>query len=516
MMVRLLALFTVISHVCGFSQITVKTDRADAFYQVTDSVYFIVNTPFSDSVQYFIQRDGRTPKICLGTIWAEAGIDKGIAYKGHHSDVVVCTVKSESGTATAAAAIGAWDIQPFEPDPADFDTWWGQQVTQLAQIPMDIKINVIDSSEYSNTYQINLATVSNRRVYGYISIPKGKGPFPAILTLPAFGDLANIVQPETEVAEIGGAISMTISIHNAPPNQQDPKAYLPNDFTTRDSNYYRLSVLAGIRAIDYLFSRPDFDGQSLGLTGVSQGGGIAALISGIDRRVNAISESGAPMGEHTGNRYSFASAFPFYYFVDKDLGVLTSESVLGATKYFDAIRSMKRFKGAALLFTGYKDDLAPPAIAYGLFNMLGGGPKIILQGSNFGHEHPDEYWQGRFNFWRRFFPAMRSPPKPYVSKDLGYWTSAGSDTILPVGVRSMQLKGVADINGNISLPLPVYWRKVCGPGSVVFTNPNSRETTVTFGLPGEYTLTFYADDNASLTTLQRRTTFANSVHITIQ
>ena len=208
--ILLLALsFLLTTGVASTAQITLSADRADAFYEVGDSVYFLIHAGVSESVRYFIQRDPRLTYIASGTVWVDAGVEKRIVYKSRQPDMIVCTVQSHAGSAIASAAISGFDINAYEPEPPDFDAFWARQKARLRQIPMEPKLTLLSSSDYSTTYSIRLSTVAQRKIYGFISIPKGKGPFPAILTMPAFGDAANIVTPEQEIAERGGAISLT-------------------------------------------------------------------------------------------------------------------------------------------------------------------------------------------------------------------------------------------------------------------------------------------------------------------
>ena len=60
--------------------------------------------------------------------------------------------------------------------------------------------------------------------------------------------------------------------------------------------YYKYGVLGAIRAIDYIFSRSDFNGSEMGVMGVSQGGGLAYLVAGVDDRVNLLLNSVPALG----------------------------------------------------------------------------------------------------------------------------------------------------------------------------------------------------------------------------
>ncbi|MEO6909521.1 MAG: acetylxylan esterase [Edaphobacter sp.] len=54
------------------------------------------------------------------------------------------------------------------------------------------------------------------------------------------------------------------------------------------ANLVRWEVWDGIRAVDYLLSRPDVDGERLSLTGTSGGGTQAALLGALDERIKVI------------------------------------------------------------------------------------------------------------------------------------------------------------------------------------------------------------------------------------
>ena len=112
-------------------------------------------------------------------------------------------------------------------------------------------------------------------------------------------------------------------VHNASPNNVDNNAYRPDDLTRRDGFYNRLMILAGLRAIDYLTSREDFNG-SLGVTGNSQGGGLALQVAGLDKRVTALMSLSPAYCEQDGERFNRASGFPYYLQAAIGLGVDTN------------------------------------------------------------------------------------------------------------------------------------------------------------------------------------------------
>ena len=53
----------------------------------------------------------------------------------------------------------------------------------------------------------------------------------------------------------------------------------------RDTHYYKRVYLGCVRAVDFLYSLPEFDGNTVGVTGGSQGGALSIVTAGLDPRI---------------------------------------------------------------------------------------------------------------------------------------------------------------------------------------------------------------------------------------
>jgi RHS repeat-associated protein len=75
--------------------------------------------------------------------------------------------------------------------------------------------------------------------------------------------------------------------------------------------------------------------------------------------------------------------------------------------------------------------------------------------------------------------------------------SAGADVLVPATTASAALSAVVtDDNRPFGTPV-VNWTKVDGPGTVVFGQPNAKDTSATFSAPGTYLLQLTASDRAT-------------------
>ena len=479
------------------AQLNVSVNRADAIYNVGETAFFQVNATFSGTASYDIIYDNEAPVITSGTINVNGGQTVSIPYNHNEAGLVICRVNLNGVIREASAAFSPLDIGPLEEEPGDFDAFWASQRNLKNSLPIDPQIAYHSESGFQTSYTFSLSNIEGRRIYGYISVPKGSGPFPASITLPPFGTSNNVVGPDTEAAEKGGMIAVSLSVHNTAVNQgDDPNAYVPDIQTNRDQFYYRYALVGAMHVIDYLQTRPDFDGNVCAM-GVSQGGGLAILLAGIDNRISLLINSNPAMGQHIGYNYDRASGFPYYLSIIDDLNQGNNtvfNQAVNATKYYDAMFHARRFRGASFSLTGFKDLVVPSATALVSHNQLPGS-KVLMVSRDGGHEHPNEYWNGRFEFMRRHFAGSNNPPFAFGSTNKGFLANAGNDQT--VGT-SANLNGQLFYDNDQLNNSSVSWRKISGPGNVTFSNANGYNTTANFSSNGTYVLQFVGRDDRLL------------------
>jgi cephalosporin-C deacetylase-like acetyl esterase len=182
----------------------------------------------------------------------------------------------------ATAAFNPELIKPTVEYPADFIEFWDKAKKDLANVPMDVKLTLLPErcSEKSNVYQVNIQNYKpGSRLYGIVCIPKKPGKYPALLKVPGagvrpyFGDvaMADLGVISLEIGIHGIPVTMDASIYNDLGNSA-LDAYFLYNLDNRDRYYYKRVYLGCVRAIDFIFSLPEFDGSNLAVSGGSQGG----------------------------------------------------------------------------------------------------------------------------------------------------------------------------------------------------------------------------------------------------
>jgi cephalosporin-C deacetylase len=476
------------------AQLTVKTNKTLAIFQSGETVTFQITSPSGGAASYQIVYDDLKSIGPEVAITLSAGQPFNVTYTHYSPGAVTCKVKQYGTTYRCLAMFAPDKIVPARAEPADFDSFWAGMKQQLAAVPISPSITYASESATSTTYKMSLGNIDGRRVHGWISVPKGNGSYPAFIHVPSFG--VGTQNPVAYMADQLGVIAVAMTIHNAPPDQTDPNAYLPNDVTNRNTNYYRYAVLAGLRIIDYIYTRPDFNGTQVAVSGESQGGGLATMMAGIDSRVDILATGIDALCEHNAWLDGKASGFPYYlqtasYTNNQAQVDATSEAV----KYYDAVYFQKRFKGPTFCTIGHQDEICPPATILAKLNQATRSV-IKVHAPELGHNTPTFFYKGVPDFVRAHFPSTVSPSNnPWASTAKGYQFSIQNNQTATQNV-AVNINGNYTIDGAPSNNYTVKWEKVSGAGSVTFNNDTALNPSVSFSSDDKYVIKITITDNS--------------------
>lgn len=78
--------------------------------------------------------------------------------------------------------------------PADFDAYWNGVDRELAKYPAEPTLErlALPSDEHSTVYALRLTSIGPYRIFGYLSVPPGDGPFPGLLLAPHYGSVNHL------------------------------------------------------------------------------------------------------------------------------------------------------------------------------------------------------------------------------------------------------------------------------------------------------------------------------------
>ncbi|MEC5127877.1 acetylxylan esterase [Verrucomicrobiales bacterium BCK34] len=405
----LLALCSLIVLPDSFAALTVdvSTDREEALYEKGDEVTFTVTAKEGDKnldrgdVHWVLSRGGYET-LSRGNGSLEGG--KGFQVKGSLGGpgflLLTATVTGTDGKKVSAfggAGFSPLEIEPSMDAPADFDEFWAAQKAALAEIPMEVESESEKTAEEGiEAYDVKIqCEKEGAPVSGYFAKPEkaAANSLPAVLFVHGAGVRSSSLSTAMSGAR-DGFLSMDINAHgseNGKPAEfyEDLKAGSLKNYThmgrgSRDDIYFRGMFVRLMRAIDFLTSQPEWDGQVMAVVGHSQGGLQALVAGGLDERVTFIA-SGVPAGcDHTGMMVNRISGWP------KIVPIVDGKpdpKVIEASRYIDAVNFARRCKAEAILSVGFIDRTCPPTSVYAAYNVLAGKKEMINE-PKMGHARP--------------------------------------------------------------------------------------------------------------------------------
>ena len=275
----------------------------------------------------------------------------------------------------ATAAYEPEKIQPTVKEPSDFDAFWTEAIAEARKINLDPKITLMPERCTSDVNVYHISFQNDRyasRIYGILAIPKKPGKYPAILRVPGAGIRPYAGDPR--LASLG-FITLEIGIHGIPVTL-DPQVYMDlnggalagyNTIRMNDKNthYYKRVYVGCVRAVDFIFTLPEFDGTNIAVTGGSQGGALTIVTAGLDNRIRYAAAMYPALCDHTGYLNKRAGGWPHYF---KSTEPKPGEiETLG---YYDVVNFARRVTAPGFYTWGYNDLTCPPTSMYSAYNVI--------------------------------------------------------------------------------------------------------------------------------------------------
>lgn len=156
-------------------------------------------------------------------------------------------------------------FRPTTVRPDDFDAFWKRVLAELDGTPMapEEEAVPIRSTAFCTTYAVRYTGIGPYRLFGYLSVPKGEGPFPAILTMPGYQSVVEVLSQGDPNEKRGRYVVFSAAARGQRNADRPYAAPIPGMFTEGiedPATYLFRGYLADCcRAVDYLVSRPEVD-----------------------------------------------------------------------------------------------------------------------------------------------------------------------------------------------------------------------------------------------------------------
>lgn len=275
-------------------------------------------------------------------------------------------------------------IKPYTEMPDGFMDFWKNNIKEASEFPLKYTREKAEEycTEKIDCYLIKLQ-INNRgqAVYGYLFYPKNAKPgsCPVVLSPPGAG-IKTIKEPlrHKYYAE-EGFIRLEFEIHGLNPTMSEEQfkeisnafngkenGYLTNGLDNKDNYYMKRVYLSCLRCIDLLTSLPEWDGKNVIVQGGSQGGALAMITAGLDKRVTACVVNHPALSDMAGYMAGRAGGYPHFF---RTKGMDTKEK-LETMSYYDVVNFARLIKADTFMTWGFNDNTCPPTTSYAVYNTL--------------------------------------------------------------------------------------------------------------------------------------------------
>jgi len=168
-----------------------------------------------------------------------------------------------------------------------------------------------------------------------------------------------------------GWLCLDVDSHDLPPGEATGVAanYPSIGNTDRETSYFLNMYLRDTRAIDYISTRPDWDGKTIVIMGTSMGGQQSLVTAGLNPKVTAVIVNEPSGADTNGNLHGRKAGYPNW--------PSTDPKVMETALYFDPVNFASRIKAPVLAAIGFIDTTAPPAGIWTTLNQIPGAKEVV-------------------------------------------------------------------------------------------------------------------------------------------
>ena len=284
----------------------------------------------------------------------------------------------------------------------DFQTYWRQTLDELARVPAAPEVEPLPmrSTDYAEMYAVKLTSVGPYRLYAYLSVPNGDGPFPAIYYAPKYQSVLEPI-PQGSPNQLRSRFVTFALAARGQRNADKPfAAQFPGLLTERihDAAAYIFRGIAAdsARGLEYLLTRPEVDAERVAAVGNDTALITAALCPGITHIVCT-----PALFVDTADLAPRAADYPLEEINDYlNLYPNRKDAVRNTLSYFQLSRHAPAVSAQTLLMAGAAGSLLDANALSSASSALGGAVEVFeSQSSSYKDGMYSERWLAdRFGF----------------------------------------------------------------------------------------------------------------------
>lgn len=280
---------------------------------------------------------------------------------------------------------------PDRTEPTDFDSFWRETLAEARRFPLNPIFQPMDCGLSTlESFDVTFNGYNGQPIKGWFMLPRHRaGRLPCLVEYIGYGGGRGFPTDWLLWASAGyahlimdtrGQGSAWAKGDTADPEPDGSNPHFPGFMTRGILNpknyYYRRVFTDAARAVEAAESHPSVDSERIGVTGVSQGGGIAIAASGLASGVK-VTMPDVPFLCHYRRATEISASHPYeeiskFCMTHRD----KVDTVFDTLSYFDGINFAARAKCSALFSVGLMDEVCPPSTVFAAYNHFRGRKEL--------------------------------------------------------------------------------------------------------------------------------------------
>jgi cephalosporin-C deacetylase len=281
------------------------------------------------------------------------------------------------------------------PRPADFDDFWAKAKSDLADVEPNFQCTLMPamSTATCNVYLVQMQSLGNVTIRGWLTEPVVKNPnkkFAIILGLPGYQvDLDPLMTlQDQDVAFLSLNVRGQGNSREFINTRRDE--FVLHHIENKNKYVMRGVVMDCLRAMDFIFTRPELDKSKVFVKGGSMGGFLAIATASLDKRVKLCSAQSPIFSDMRTvvKRVEFPIKYINMYL--KTQPGLKLEQIMNNLDYFDVKNFAPNVTCKFMMSIGLLDTYIPPANDMVVYNSMTTNKKLQIF-RDYGHEVAPQY-----------------------------------------------------------------------------------------------------------------------------
>ena len=286
------------------------------------------------------------------------------------------------------AIFDAENIRTGVKRPEDFERFWAERRAKLDKVPLEPKFTELHTRAPGiKLFAVEIPTLGDRPATGYFAYPADAKPksLTAVVTWQSWSAVDAVRSAAINWAK-QGCLGFAATWHGHPVNLG--KAYYNyknikidngmagiNDRETWCFGYMYYRVM---RVLDFMKSRPEWDGKNLISIGGSLGGAQSAAAAALDKDVTLAVVSVPGFCEFDGAASGHRNAIPCHRSSVRRKIAAGDRRMLDTGAYFDCVNFAPMIKCEIYVCTGFVDEVCPPSNVFAFYNAIPKTTKKIM------------------------------------------------------------------------------------------------------------------------------------------